>query len=65
MSDTDMASVSIESMRQFLMKKYPSGMMRGKAISAMPESQVLAIYTNVMCYKPKNKQIKGQMSLFD
>lgn len=47
------------------MRKYPSGIMRGKRIIDMSDSQIIAIYNRVINYIPKNKNIPGQLSLFE
>lgn len=69
MKDTN--DLSIEDMRHYILKSYPTGYLRGKNLYLMSYGQVLAIYNSIKKRKyskskrKKTKQIKGQMSLFD
>lgn len=57
-------TLTVYDKRLYLLRHYPSGIMNGRFILQMPDSQVLAIYATMQ--KPrKPKNVKGQMSLFD
>lgn len=55
--------LDLEDLRNYLMKRYPHGTIRGQSIKWMSAGQIRAIYYNLTHPKPKN--YPGQMSLFE
>lgn len=59
----DEEQLDIEDVRNYLLKRYPHGTIRGQSIKWMPAGQVRAIYYNLT--HPKQRVIPGQISLFN
>jgi len=58
----------MEQMINYILGKYPNGIMNGRKVVDMSKAQICAIYNNLIArdtLKKKPANVPGQMSLFD